>query len=145
MKKVAIIGSRGYPRLDLVGDFVAEREGAWALVTGGIWQQHPYSSCPDMAEPPPGVDEAAVRAARERGVPVVLAVADFDYHGRSAGPRRNRVTVAVADEVVAFWDGKSRGTLDTMRKAQRAGKLRAVFGADGVSLDTSPQAVWRTQ
>lgn len=28
----------------------------------------------------------------------------------------------LADEIVAFWDGVSKGTMDTIRRAQLAGK-----------------------
>ena len=35
---------------------------------------------------------------------------------------RNSLIVADCDMVVAFWDGRSRGTLDTITKAVQAGK-----------------------
>jgi hypothetical protein len=36
-----------------------------------------------------------------------------------------------ADQVYAFWDGESRGTVDCLRRARAAGKLAAVYGPDG--------------
>jgi len=35
--------------------------------------------------------------------------ADWDAHGRRAGPIRNAEVVARSDRLVAFWNGKSRG------------------------------------
>jgi hypothetical protein len=44
----------------------------------------------------------------------------------SAAKRRNAWIVEDADHVVAFWDGSSRGTLDTIARAEKAGKLSLV-------------------
>jgi hypothetical protein len=53
--------------------------------------------------------------------------ANWDRLGRKAGPLRNAHIVANADRVVAFWDGKSRGTLNTVVQADRAGLPIEVF------------------
>ena len=45
--------------------------------------------------------------------------ADWKTYGRSAGPRRNEQMARIAGTLIAFWDGKSRGTknmIDTARK-----------------------------
>jgi hypothetical protein len=54
---------------------------------------------------------------------VAVFPADWETHGRAAGPIRNQ---AMLDEgkpylVIAFWDGKSKGTLDMISRATRAG------------------------
>ncbi|WP_407430572.1 SLOG family protein [Arcticibacter sp.] len=36
--------------------------------------------------------------------------ADWKTHGKSAGPKRNKQMAEYADGLIAFWDGKSRGT-----------------------------------
>ena len=38
--------------------------------------------------------------------------ADWKHHGRAAGPIRNAILVALADYVIAIWDGESPGTKD---------------------------------
>ena len=43
-------------------------------------------------------------------------------YGRSAGFKRNALIVAESDEVVAFWDMKSKGTKSTIDLATKAGK-----------------------
>lgn len=68
-----------------------------------------------------GADALAEEWARERGVPVVVLRADWRRFGRGAGPRRNAEVVAAATAVLAFWDGASRGTADTVRRARAAG------------------------
>ena len=41
---------------------------------------------------------------------------------------RNSWIVADSEQVVAFWDGSSRGTADTIRKAKEAGRPCWVYG-----------------
>jgi hypothetical protein len=64
-------------------------------------------------------------------VPTIVHEADWVVLGKAAGPTRNTHIVDTADYVVAFWDLRSRGTADSIRKALYAGKLRRVYGPDG--------------
>lgn len=48
--------------------------------------------------------------------------ADWDAHGRSAGPIRNREMAERCDALVAFWNGSSPGTLNMIQQAIRLGK-----------------------
>ena len=57
-----------------------------------------------------GADLAGRRWAGEQGIAVKEFPADWDRHGRRAGPIRNGVMGDYADQAVVFWDGKSRGT-----------------------------------
>ncbi len=60
--------------------------------------------------------------ARENGVPTEENEADWQKFGNRAGPIRNSAMIAKgADLCIAFWDGKSSGTLDCFSKAARAG------------------------
>lgn len=61
-----------------------------------------------------GADSLAERYAQENGLEMVIYYPDWEKHGRAAGPIRNRLIVDEADAVVAFWDGKSRGTKSTI-------------------------------
>lgn len=47
--------------------------------------------------------------------------ADWNTHGRAAGPIRNREMAEYADALVLIWDGKSRGSASMKREAKRAG------------------------
>lgn len=57
-----------------------------------------------------GADQMGEMYADERGIPVKLFPAEWDKYGKIAGIRRNVEMADYADELVAFWDGKSTGT-----------------------------------
>lgn len=66
-----------------------------------------------------GADALGERYAQERGFQLEIYPADWKAHGRAAGPIRNENMARVAHALIAFWDGKSRGTknmIDTARK-----------------------------
>ena len=68
-----------------------------------------------------GADALGERWASERGLPVRRFPAAWDHYGRAAGPIRNAEMADYADALIAFWDGKSRGTADMLTKAKRRG------------------------
>jgi hypothetical protein len=67
-----------------------------------------------------GADLIAATVARSLGFQTVEYRADWKNQGRGAGFARNlRMLDAGPDLVLAFWDGRSRGTLHTVRNAER--------------------------
>lgn len=101
--KLAIIGSRGlYVRN--IGDHLPP--GVTELVSGGAR----------------GVDSCVRDFAQERGIPLREFLPDYPRYGRGAPLRRNREIVCYADEVLAFWDGQSRGTAYVLKLCERLGK-----------------------
>ena len=70
-----------------------------------------------------GADTLAGEWARERGIPEQRYLADWQAHGKGAGPRRNQAMLDAADVacVVAFPGGV--GTADMVRRARAAGLL----------------------
>jgi len=70
----------------------------------------------------PGADRIAAEAAERHGHNVQPFPADWETHGRRAGVIRN---VQMLDEkpdlVIAYWNGRSRGTAHTVREARRRG------------------------
>jgi len=77
------------------------------------------------------VDMEAPAFARARDYSSVAYPANWDAHGRSAGPIRNRAMAQDGDAVLALWDGKSRGTLSMITEATRAGKPVFVYPING--------------
>ncbi len=70
----------------------------------------------------PGADTIAAEVATAMGWDVEAHPADWDAHGKAAGPRRNQEMVdAGADTCLAFPLPESRGTWDCLRRAERAG------------------------
>ena len=55
--------------------------------------------------------------------PVTPFPADWDLHGKAAGYIRNKEMAEYADVLVAFWDGKSKGTKHMIDLALAGGLL----------------------
>jgi len=71
---------------------------------------------------PTGVDLFAGNIGKKLGFAVEQHPADWDAHGKAAGPIRNQHMVDLgADLCLAFPRGESRGTRDCMRRAEAAG------------------------
>ena len=68
-----------------------------------------------------GVDRVAHDYARRYFCDTEVYEADWDKHGKAAGPIRNRKMAEDADQLVAIWDGKSRGTKNMIDEALKAG------------------------
>lgn len=115
--KILICGSRDLP--------VTEKD-IRSSIHGAV--MFPYSLdliiCGDC---PTGADKAALIFARNNFIDVSCHVAGWEKHGKAAGPIRNQAMIDMEpDVVIAFWDGQSRGTLDTIRRAAAAG-IRVVI------------------
>ena len=74
-----------------------------------------------------GADRMGERYARENGLEIHEYPADWDKYGKRAGYIRNEAMAKVADCLIAFWDGKSRGTKHMINLAKKHGlKVRVV-------------------
>ena len=73
-----------------------------------------------------GADTLGERYAQERGYETEIYPADWKTNGRAAGPIRNAQMATVADALIAFWDGKSRGTKNMIDTATKRGLQVAV-------------------
>ena len=65
-----------------------------------------------------GADEEGERWAERNGIPVKRIPADWEKHGRAAGPIRNAQMARYADAVALFPGG--RGTESMRREAEKA-------------------------
>jgi hypothetical protein len=74
-----------------------------------------------------GADTLAERYAKENGVNILVYTANWELHGKSAGAIRNRIIVENCDQLIAFWDKKSRGTKMAIEMAKEKGKLLVVI------------------
>lgn len=119
---IAVIGSRDFPQLDSVVAYVRGLPSGTVVISGGAR----------------GVDRVAASAARSAGHTVREFRPDWDRHGKSAGFKRNAQIVEASDRLVAFWDGKSRGTADTIEKARQADLHITVIRPDGATYTPEP-------
>jgi hypothetical protein len=69
-----------------------------------------------------GADSLAKKYAMGSTYMYIEFPADWDKHGKTAGFIRNQQIVDECDMVLAFWDGVSRGTQDTIRRAKKGKK-----------------------
>ena len=69
-----------------------------------------------------GVDTQVASIAREKGIVLTEFLPDYTKYGRAAPIVRNRKIVEYADKIIAFWDGKSRGTDFVIKYAQKLEK-----------------------
>ena len=70
-----------------------------------------------------GADTLSDKYAKASGRESKLFKAPWETMGDKAGLYRNTLMANFADEGVAFWDGKSTGTMDTIKKLESKKKL----------------------
>ena len=66
-----------------------------------------------------GADEMAEKYAKEKGYVLEIYPADWKKYGKAAGPKRNKEMVEKSDIIIAFWDGKSKGTKNLIDLAKK--------------------------
>jgi uncharacterized phage-like protein YoqJ len=103
MNKLAIIGSRGITDINLSHYITEDVE---YIISGGA----------------KGVDTIAEKWAGENGIKVIIFLPEYDKYGRGAPIKRNNQIIMEADKVLAFWDGKSKGTEYVIKTAKKMGK-----------------------
>lgn len=67
-----------------------------------------------------GADNLGEKYAHDKGYLIKQFPAYWDKYGKSAGYKRNAQMAEYADVLIAFWDGKSRGTKHMIDLAMRA-------------------------
>ena len=69
-----------------------------------------------------GIDLCAKEFAVEHGIKYTEFAPDYKSYGKAAPIIRNKIIVEYADEVIAFWDGKSKGTKSVIDYCGKIGK-----------------------
>jgi hypothetical protein len=112
--RIIIAGSRNFTDYDLLkskmDQLCSERKPSEIEVVSGAAR---------------GADQLGERWAEERGIAVKRFPAQWDTYGRSAGYRRNLEMAQYATHLVAFWDGRSKGTAHMIQTA-RIWRLKVV-------------------
>lgn len=115
--RLAIIGSRSFNDYDLLVDhlhtwIVDDRDecAITEVISGGA----------------KGADSLAARWAKEHGIKLTEFIPDWDGLGKKAGFIRNEDIVKAADVVLAFWDGVSKGTQNSLSIAKRLKKTTII-------------------
>jgi len=113
--KVAIIGSRSL-ELDEVRDFIFDlltkaKDNISCIISGGA----------------DGPDKFAELWVYATGGKYVLFRPEYSKHGKGATFVRNSLIIEEADVILAFWDSRSKGTLDSINKAKKSGKKTVIY------------------
>lgn len=101
--KVAVIGSRGIDNVN-IGEYIPQE--TTEIVSGGA----------------KGVDTLAREYVQQHDLKLTEFLPEYDKYGRSAPLKRNIQIIEYADLIIAFWDGKSRGTKFVIDNCKRLGK-----------------------
>jgi hypothetical protein len=105
MIKVIVAGSREFQDYDLLARTLDKVPRPFEVVCG-------------MSA---GGDKLGRRYAHHNDLPVKEFPADWESLGKRAGPIRNTQMGDYADALIAFWDGKSRGTAHMIDYAKKKG------------------------
>lgn len=103
--KVGVIGSRGFKDYDLVVKTLSKMDISLIVSGGAI-----------------GADTLGERYAKENNIETKIFLPDWKTHGKSAGFIRNTDIINESEIIVAFWDGVSKGTKDSIDKANKLEK-----------------------
>ena len=100
--KVAVIGSRGLT-VNNLGKYLPE--DTTEIVSGGA----------------KGIDTCARDYALLHDIKLTEFLPEYNKYGRGAPLKRNLQIIEYADVVIAFWDGKSRGTKYVIDNCKKLG------------------------
>lgn len=117
--KLAVIGSRSFTDYELLAKVILENfDNISCIVSGGAV----------------GADALAKQYALDQGIEYLEYKPDWNKYGRAAGVVRNTEIIKDCDAVIACWDGSSKGTKDTIKKAKKQGKVLLVLNFTDKSL-----------
>lgn len=103
---IAVVGSRTIDCIDIVFDQLDLIGKIDQIVSGGA----------------KGADTLAELYARSHDIELVVIQPEWNKYGKSAGFLRNGLIADKCTHIVCFWDGKSKGATDTLRKAMDQNK-----------------------
>ncbi len=70
-----------------------------------------------------GADFLGEKYAKKRNYKLKRFPAAWSKYGKGAGPKRNTAMAIYADLLIAFWDGRSRGTKSMINLAKKKGLI----------------------
>ena len=69
-----------------------------------------------------GIDKEAENYADKYKISKLILRPDYKTYGKSAPLKRNEIMVNLDDYVLVIWDGKSKGSEYTIRRAKKRGQ-----------------------
>lgn len=110
--KLAIVGGRDFNDYDKV------KYNVIRYFTDKETDRHPHFN-EIVSGGASGADAMGKRLALEWNIKYTEFPADWNKHGKAAGPIRNEQIMQYTDKVIAFWDGESKGTMSAINLARK--------------------------
>lgn len=105
--RLAVVGSRTFSDTKLAHKILDEYKSLISqIVSGGA----------------AGADTIGEKWAKSNNISTNIIYPEWDKYGKRAGYIRNMLIVDASDAILAFWDGKSKGTKHTIDYAMKLGK-----------------------
>lgn len=111
---LGVVGSRNfddYEKLKTTLDLLESQYHIGKIISGGA----------------KGADQLAEKWAHEKCIPCEIYLPEWERYGKAAGIFRNKKIVSASDGIVAFWDGESKGTKNSIDLADTKNKLWSVI------------------
>jgi hypothetical protein len=108
--KLIIAGGRDFDDYNLLTDVLSDLYEQLESCNRGCCSDFVWKIGEVVSGKASGADSLGERFAASAKIPVTEFPADWNKYGNAAGPIRNKQMGDYADELLAFWDGKSKGT-----------------------------------
>ena len=82
-----------------------------------------------------GADSLGAEWAYKNGIPIKYFPAHWEIYGKGAGFIRNTEMGEYADMLIAFWDGKSKGTAHMIKTMKMNKKPYLIFNYQGEEIE----------
>ena len=116
--RILVTGSRDWENVGIILEVLSDLHSSMPTAT------LVHGACPT------GADKAADAIWTTWGLPVERFPADWQTHGRAAGPIRNQQMVDTGAAIcIAFNRNDSRGTADCVKRAKKAGIPVRIYNA----------------
>lgn len=96
LMKIIIAGTRTFEDYDYLKEIIDKYKDSIDTIISGTAR---------------GADSLGERYAIENNIKLEKYPADWNKYGKSAGYKRNELMAEKGDMLIAFWDGKSKGTM----------------------------------
>jgi hypothetical protein len=104
--RIAVVGSRTFDNYSLLEKTLDKIKNIEYIVSGGSI----------------GADKLAEKYAEEHKIEIIIFLPEWDKYGNRAEPVRNEKIITNYDKTIAFWDGKSKGTLLSINISKKLNK-----------------------